>query len=558
MSKNKEYTRSEMRQWLEKYFKKCGYNVTSYSERFYPVRVPLHCKKEENNKADELVVDFTTSRTISKDDFFPTITVDKVKIYEASPVRFYQYYFIRAKTYYAFPSYVTENNEFTKFKKVCLNRGIGLIKVSEKEIKIVAEAHPLFNEICDKLAIEHPNVKDLLEYYLRNFLHFFVYYPKPGYKRRAITGRTEGDISFILIDKLCELRNITYKDKLIKLASEYRQEDRDDYKIALETITELWLEICKLEYPEIQRQLEDILLRNSEYRDHFLHQFQVFLLGTYIIDKFYSNNEECVKEFHSLYKCPIEEAWLLASTYHDFNYSIQQYDFWIKEFITQALSMTGKYNVSPLKLDVAFIRENFLLKTKEICKALNLEMNHIVMNFFYEQAVNKDTRNHGLLSALSLLKLCENLGHEQIKYPALIQAAVAIALHDGNIWKPFSGIKERINSEWNDKFADEKFLINMEFTKYPLAFLLIFCDTIQEWGRVGKLYKESLPRLEDISISNKPSEIKVSLSVKDDPSYENKEKEVLQIKKFLKDTRFEIELISREGGQTTKIAMKGK
>lgn len=550
-----------MLKWLKEHFSASGYEVETYDDKFLPARVPLYCKKDEEGGIDEVVIDIITDEIIKKRDFFPSLLIGRVKILEASPTRFYQYYFPKAKIFFAFPDYSHENDEFHDFKKVCEQEGIGLLKTSEKKIDEVIKPQPLFDEILTKLdnnKMNHDKIENIIGDCLENYLHYLVYYPAPTYKRRAITGRTEGDISFILIDKLRELRNITYKDKLIKLASEYRQEDRDDYKIALETITELWLEICKLKYPEIQRQLEDILLRNSEYRDHFLHQFQVFLLGTYIIDKFYSNNEKCVKEFHSLYKCPIEEAWLLASTYHDFNYSIQQYDFWIKEFIAQALSTTGKDNLSPLKLDAAFIRENFLLKTKEICKALNLEMNHIVMNFFYEQAVNKDTRNHGVLSALSLLKLCENLGHEQIKYPTLIQAAVAIALHDGNIWKPFSGIKGSINSEWNDKFADEKFLINMEFTKYPLAFLLIFCDAIQEWGRVGKSYKESKPRLEDISISNKPSEIKVSLSVKDDLSYENKEKEVLQIKKFLKDTRFEIELISREGGQTTKIAMKGK
>jgi len=49
----------------------------------------------------------------------------------------------------------------------------------------------------------------------------------------------------------------------------------------------------------------------------------------------------------------------------------------------------------------------------------------------------------------------------------------------------------------------------------------------------------------------------VSFSVKDDFSYEKKEREILYVKKFLKDPRFEIELISREGGQTTKISMKG-
>ena len=53
--------------------------------------------------------------------------------------------------------------------------------------------------------------------YLENYLHYLVYYPAPVYRRRAITGRTVGDLSFILIDKLLELKNVTYKEELKKL-----------------------------------------------------------------------------------------------------------------------------------------------------------------------------------------------------------------------------------------------------------------------------------------------------------------------------------------------------
>lgn len=92
--------------------------------------------------------------------------------------------------------------------------------------------------------------------------------------------------------------------------------------------------------------------------------------------------------------------------------------------------------------------------------------------------------------------------------------------------------------------------------KFPLLFLLIFCDTVQEWGRVGKNYKESKPRLEDLRIGT--GEIKVSLSVEDDPSYNHKIDELQRVKKFLKDSRFRIDLESRKGGQFSTIVMQGK
>ena len=311
-----------------------------------------------------------------------------------------------------------------------------------------------------------------------------------------------------------------------------------------------------VKYPEIQRQLEDILLRDSRYRDHFLHQFQVFLLGAYIIDKMYACKSKCLKDFKKKSGVPIENAWLFASTYHDFNYSIQRYDTWSQEFFSQALSTSCQ--LSSLKLDSAFIRENFLLKTGEICELLGIEMDNVVMNFFFEQATME--RNHGLLSALSLLKLFENSGKSRMPRHALVQAALAIAIHDNGIWLHLSGkkdVNDKHTKPWNDNFAAMKVMENLTLQDYPLAFLLVFCDTVQEWGRVGGYYTTSLPLLEDIDVITNPFNIEVSISVKDNDSYQHKEDEIEQVAEFLKDNRFVIKLRSRTGNKEVKVPMEG-
>ena len=555
---SREYTRDEMLELLKKHFEKNKYEVEEYCDSFLPARVPLYCKKENGSGIDEVVIEITTDEIVSKEAFFHSPSIGGVTILDASPMSFYQYYFPTAKIFFAYPDYVKENNEFSRFIKFCEKKGIGLLKVSQKEIKgikdqvkEVVNARPLYSEICNELNLKNHSVKDRLEYHLRNCLHYFVYYPKSVFKRRAIMGRTEGNISLLLIDKLCELKNIAHKKILIKLASEYRRETRDDYQIALETIKDLWRNVSEIEYPEIQRQLEDILLHDTEYRDHFLHQFQVFLLGAYIIDKLYDKEKEYIEHLNRSYKCRVEKAWLLASTYHDFNYSIQKYDFWSKEFLDQSLNTTGKDRLSSLNLDAAFIKESFLLKTTEVCKALGLEMNHIVTNFFYEQATTK--KNHGLLSALSLLKLFENSAKKKINHSALIQAALAITLHDEHIWKVFSGRDD--GEKWSSNFAKKKYLENLNFQKLPLGFLLVFCDTVQEWGRVGKNYEESKPRLDDIKLGN--NEIEVTISVENNDSYKEKMEELERVAKFLKGEQFVIILKSRVSGKSTRIPMKG-
>lgn len=110
-------------------------------------------------------MDFTTSSTISKDAFFPTMTIGGIRIFEASPLGFYQYYFIQAKTYLAYPDYVVETGEFNEFKKVCVKRGIGLLKIAKTKITEVVQSRPLFDEICNQLSIKNDDIKSKLEYY---------------------------------------------------------------------------------------------------------------------------------------------------------------------------------------------------------------------------------------------------------------------------------------------------------------------------------------------------------------------------------------------------------
>lgn len=188
---SKEYTPEEMLQRLETHFKTLGYKVERYSKKFLPARVPLYCEKEKD-KTDEIIVEITTDRVISKDDFFPSIEIDHVVIPEASPVRFYQYYFPKAKICYAYPDNVEENTGFDDFKKVCEKRGIGLLKVSETGVEVLLESCPLFNKICNTLLEDKTKpeeIKNVISDLLDSYLHFLVYYPDPVYRRSEIMER---------------------------------------------------------------------------------------------------------------------------------------------------------------------------------------------------------------------------------------------------------------------------------------------------------------------------------------------------------------------------------
>lgn len=486
-------------------------------------------------KSSELIIEITTEKVISKENFFPQLPDEehKLTILEASPVRFYQYYFPKAKIFFAYPDYVTENDEFNEFKKICVKRGIGLLKTSSAKIEEVVKPRPLFDEICKKLLDnkdgknEDEDSEDIIGNYLENFLHYIVYYPAPVYRRRAIIGRMQDRIGYTLIDKLSELKNISskYRVELHQLWSKYRLEERDDYEIAIKCISDLWRDRLGLKYPEIHRHLEEILMRDEMYREHFVHQFQVFLIGAYILDKLYKTKDfpKVIKSFEEKYKCKIEDVWLAASTYHDFNYGLQNFDIWLLRFFSDTLSIKdeeAKQNLNLLNLDATMVREFLSDIIRKLITFLDLDENteKKARKFFYEKVVRD--RNHGALSALSILKLCEmKESRLKVSDDAMLQAAFAIACHDEDIWEALSGCKGYLKSNfgcegecnrelwknkevevhkqnvshegrkrkceiWEQKFMEKAIVKKIKFDKYPILFLLIFCDSVQEEGRV--------------------------------------------------------------------------
>ncbi len=316
------YTVTQMTTWLSIHLKKKGFKTEIYSNKFLPARVPVYAGKTvgkgKSESVDEVVIDVIKSPSIKSTDFFYPLTVYRtlikkgLELIDASSATFFQYYFPRAKVYWAYPAYLNIDEEFSKFKKLCQKYKVGLFKVGEAKVEedISTSAIPLIDTVFERFRLAISPIQEYIEksckdkslieevknrIYKELDLHiektnnYLIYYPEPEYKRREIIGRTEGrNISLTLIDKLVEIENLSYKKDLQKLAAEYRTRIEDDYDIALDLIKNLW-SIKGLEYPEFQKDFEPVLLLNPRYRDHFLHQIHVFLLGCYLIDKLYDD-----------------------------------------------------------------------------------------------------------------------------------------------------------------------------------------------------------------------------------------------------------------------------
>jgi len=608
MKKIKDFTPAEVVEILKTDNEKLGYKVEVNSERFQPARVPIYCQKGNEEK----IIEYTIDKDITKDKFFPTEEIGGIEINESSPVKFYQYYFPNAKIYFAIPYYVNEDDGFNEFKKTCIKNGIGILKIkSNSQIEEILEAKPLFEEICRELKITDNKKKAKLEYHLRNCLHLFIYYPNPVFNRRAITGKSKEKMSFILIDKLVELKKIHYKDKLIKLANSYRKESLPDFEIASNYITDLWGNYLGLKYPSIQKRAENILQRNKNYREHFVHQFQVFLIGAYILDSVY---DEVAAKFEENNNCKIEDVWLAASTFHDFSYGLQKFDTWLMEFFEDILRIKNnqtKKDLNLLNLDAAMIRETLYDQIKKIVNKIDSyskKENSIDTStrFFYEKAVRD--RNHGVLSAITLLKLFEESeeSDNKIKEQGIIEAATAIACHDEDIWEALSGcqgysrshkdlpanakdcskqcrrkdilwptkrikiLEERISFNnpdlngsdatcevWEREIMSRRILSEIKFKDNPILFLLIFCDTIQDEGRVSStdsLIPNDRSVLDNVSIINNGN-IQIKISLKSAEKYaKDKESEIERVAWMLKDPRFSISI---NQGQSMKMNGSG-
>ncbi len=99
-----------------------------------------------------------------------------------------------------------------------------------------------------------------------------------------------------ILDLAFKLEKVSYGQKVQELVTEHLSKKTNDYKFVTGAFDSLWKE-CQFEIPysDFLETFEPALYHLSAgggrtYRDHYLHQFQVFLLGLHIIDKFHDRN----------------------------------------------------------------------------------------------------------------------------------------------------------------------------------------------------------------------------------------------------------------------------
>lgn len=223
-------------------------------------------------------------------------------------------------------------------------------------------------------------------------------------------------------------------------------------------------------------------------RDHVVHAINTFLVGVYILDKVNFSHFKGAR-----FDYPF--MWKLCGPTHDLGYPIEIAHNLEKPFVDEMNDILDKINSPSPKLEP----ETYPKNLENLCG--NWNANEIIqkrltewalgidVKDYYDWLKKKNKTDHGVISALYQLKVIEamyykvnpqrknedinqyNLNFNQRNFDLdIVSASAALFIH--NIDLNYFGFSNKIR-----------------FDLSPLAFLLFFCDTFQEWDR----YSENRP-----------------------------------------------------------------
>jgi len=555
------YNTLEMINAVRKHLLDGGYQLRpEYDPSLAPARVPVFAfMSKPGEEGQEIFVDIITENKVKASNYFRDREISGLEINNSSSAQFFRHYFPNALIYWAIPDYLEKDSEFEAFLKHCRDGCIGLYEVKKDEETFSVQEYPgvaslslqeeririlselLEGESKSKLDVElKTSIGALLKRYSHDDISYLVFYPEPKYLAADVSLRDKKyNISRELINRMSELEHISYKDIIFRFSETYNSRREDDYQIAYEITQELWKQY-NLEYPKLHQDFEQILKRDPKYRDHFLHAFQVFLYGIYIIDKKYQQFSDV--GYDSKIGSRIEDAWLIAATYHDYNYMIQKFEDWTQDFFKEALYLLGDTKIAHLSFGESYIKDGYMFKTKRLTDSLELPVDEITLKFLYNKILTD--RNHGMISGLSLLKYLDTCEHV-LSGKVADSACKAISIHDNKIWQFLSGVAKEDAKPIEEDFRKKKVLPKLAFDKDPISFLLILSDTLQEQGR--ETSNDSRAELESVYFKNDEICTEISFEGKDSKkAFEGKIAELADVEQFLTSPKqFNIKVIDK-------------
>lgn len=298
-------------------------------------------------------------------------------------------------------------------------------------------------------------------------------------------------------------------------------------KLILSLLTELWNSSEKKPLFEEINNFEHILLRDKKYRDHFIHSFNVFLMGYYILNKIkkYGEIDNILKRSNSP-----DLTWMLASTFHDIAYPLQNIDYWINDILNIFIGINPHISISISNL-MPPIYDHFLQQisreNRGPLRAMAETNDNLIDWKFYNTLTEKMyEKDHGVYGGVIL--------------------AHKLAIRDGFYERPNrQGDFSRNHLPACHAICCHTLDYAIHFRKHPYAFLLKLCDEIQDWGRPSTNTEREIIKLIDIKIDNNLPIVIIELDLNN--SSQNILIQKLSKDKMIADDNLHVKLKNKQG-----------
>jgi hypothetical protein len=229
----------------------------------------------------------------------------------------------------------------------------------------------------------------------------------------------------------------------------------------------------------------EIVLKNiPKYRHHFVHQFNVFLLGLCIIMK-----NEAIRNKLKAKNPQFLRDWFLTSMFHDVGLPVEKLHAAFQGFIKTSLHVSEHVSIPSIPYTIVSIEEYHRVYEdlrKAMVEALQFKMascdaneirkkaEEVIHLFAHPSGKDPYLHNHSFISAAMLLR---ELLKTKIPQNDASRIVTAILFHEVSLHQTFY---VAIKGNKNHITIVERAL---SLENNPLLYLLGICDTIQNWGR---------------------------------------------------------------------------
>ena len=296
---------NDMISWLREDLQSEGYRVFDTCEKIPRLPIDLFCVKENGDGIKYLIIIVASIDEIDEGFQKKLLFYQYFVSSHYDPMQYALVLAIPATAKVNTTSFLAEDPEDKK-RDFYKQQGFGLWKIRNRTSinKTTYPAIPLRqkikNDLEKNIVKNNLKIKKMSPQILR-FIDNCIHDSVKGITEFNLPKFNERYIDYKLLEKGLEINQVNYCNCLCDGIEYYLSRKDDDFEFSTNLIKSLWkIHVPSVPYPEIHRKLDSLLKEiNPRYREHYIHQFQVFLFGVLILD-ILRNNQKLSNNFGNL------------------------------------------------------------------------------------------------------------------------------------------------------------------------------------------------------------------------------------------------------------------